>query len=157
MNATTHIHRLAGLLLLTLVFAASYAQISQYAHSPVIVGQQDLRIKQGQTLMMHPDSLIIGDLDQGDYSGYQMNLSSGTNYIIKGNEIVPKSGYTGMLYVPCQVDDGQLVSNTYLLELLIAPAGNDRSSIASQRIYVSPDGNDQSAGSFAAPFGSLEI
>lgn len=143
---------------LSLLFICQFgiSQISQYNHSPVIVGQQDLHIPQKMSLIVHPDSLIIGDVDQGNYSDYKITLGDGDNYSIQGMEIIPASNFSGILYVPCQVSDGELNSNIYQLEIIVRPAGAGIPSLGGLAYYVSPEGNDRSKGDYLKPFASLE-
>ena len=148
---------IAGLLLMTLATLSNFcfAQISQYAHSPVIVGQQDIHLIQGQSATVKPDKLIIGDVDTSDYSGYKITLTAGNNYTIKQNEVIPNANFTGILRVPCTVYDGKLLSNTYPLAIMVF-AKNSLSSFATVKYYVASDGNDKHNGSIASPFKTIE-
>ena len=143
-------------LTLFLACITGFSQISRYNHSPVIVGQQDLHIPQNVSLFLHPDSLIIGDMEQGDYSNYKIELTEGDHYTLLGDSITPANGFSGILYIPCRVSDGELQSNTYSLEVLVRPAGAGIPSLGSIAYYVSHEGNDRSKGDVLKPFSTLE-
>lgn len=131
------------------------AQINQYDHSPVIVGQQDLYLFPGESLHLNPDDLIIGDLDQGHYNNYAVSIQPGDNYTLHGNTITPSSNFTGILYIPCRVSDGKLFSNTYLAEVIVYREKSEHPSLTETRIYLSPEGNDGSNGSINQPFATI--
>jgi len=147
---------LSVILLLCLSSTRLFAQISEYNHSPVIVGHQDLHIVKGETLGLHPDSLIIGDLEQGNYSDYGITLHEGENYTIKENIIVPDEGFTGILFVPCQVNDGELNSNTFPLEVIVYEGKDGVFGLPRTQFYISLEGSDKSPGTRNEPFASLE-
>lgn len=147
---------LLSALLLFGVYFCGQTQISSYNHSPVIVGQQDLHIPQNVNMILHPDSLIIGDMEQGDYSNYKIKLTEGDHYSLQGDSIIPAPGYSGILYIPCQVSDGKLQSNTYKLEVIVRPAGAGVPALGTKAFYISPDGNDRSKGDFLKPFATLD-
>ena len=127
------------LLATCLIFSYSNAQISKYNHSPVIVGHQDLKIFMGEDLLIHPDSLIIGDLEQGNYSEFGIILHKGKNYTIKGNTIIPARGFTGTLDVPCQVNDGKLNSNVFQLEVFVYDGRDGYLWMSGLELYVDPE------------------
>ncbi|MFC2111714.1 right-handed parallel beta-helix repeat-containing protein [Bacteroidota bacterium] len=139
-----------------LIFSYSNAQINDYNHSPVIVGHQDLKIFMGEDLVIHPDSLIIGDLEQGNYSEYRIILQAGENYTIKGNTIIPAKGYIGILDVPCQVNDGELNSNVFQLEVFVYDGRDGYLWMSGLDLYVDPEGDDSNPGSLSKPFKTLE-
>lgn len=131
------------------------AQISHYTHAPVIVGQQDLHVAKGQSVVVTPDSLIIGDVDASDYSHYPVVLEEGKNYRVQNNTIIPDPSFTGILYVPCRVKDPKLSSNTYPLEVIVYPSAQQR-SLATVRFYVSEKGSDIAKGDVRQPFKTIE-
>ncbi len=127
------------LMTMTICLSSLSAQISQYDHPPFIVGQQPMSTSESQAVAMHPDLLIIGDLDQADYSAYKLFLGNGDNYQIEGSSIIPSEGFNGILYVPCSVSDGLLSSNTFELEVLVYPKINTYPSIAGMQIIANPE------------------
>lgn len=130
-------------------------QVSNYDHAPVIAGQQDLHLRQGQSIVINPDSLIIGDLDTADYSNYSVILEPGKNYRLQNNKVIPDPSFTGILYIPCRVKDPVLSSNTYPLEIIVYPMGK-MPSFATTRFYVAGNGKDTGNGTFQSPFITIE-
>jgi hypothetical protein len=90
---------------------------------PVIEGQQALSILEDESLEITLAHLKVNDNDNIYPDDFTLELSSGTNYLIEGNKILPKVNYEGDLAVPVTVNDG--AHNSELFELTVSVTAVD--------------------------------
>lgn len=99
--------------------------------APVISGQQILTTGEDVSKTIELTDLIVDDPDNPYPEGFTLLLSSGANYTLSGNTVVPALNYSGVLTIPVQVNDGLLNSNIFNLELQVTPV-NDAPVITGQ-------------------------
>ena len=92
--------------------------------APVITGQQILTTDEDVSKTIELTDLIVNDPDNPYPAGFILLVSSGTNYILAGNTVVPASNYSGALTIPVQVNDGLLNSNIFNLMLQVTPVND---------------------------------
>ena len=159
----------------------SEAQINSYQHPPVIMGQKTIEINGDSSLFLHPGLLVIHDVDEADFSTYEISVSGGSNYSLSESTIRPNEGFIGNLYVNVRVSDGTYESNVFQLIVGVEPMKNkidhrllgqdsvrilknshfklkpDRfifrkvPSVEHAAFYVSPSGNDNGDGTIDDP------
>ena len=99
--------------------------------APVITGQQTLTTNEDQALTIELTHLSVDDPDNTYSTGFTLLVFSGSDYTLEGNTITPAPDYNGTLSVPVQVNDGQLNSNIYELQVQVT-ALNDAPVITGQ-------------------------
>lgn len=128
-----------------------HAQVSNFNHPPIILGQKDFTLRTGKTFRITPDLLIIHDMDGLENNKFQVIIEKGNNYKLKSkNQIEITSNTCGKIKVPVKITDGFSTSNSYNLILCCK---NLESKV---NIYVSPKGKDSNNGSINKPLKSME-
>jgi hypothetical protein len=79
-------------------------------NQPLIVGQSTLGIQEGNSITLLVNNFTITDPDSAVFTLY---VQDGENYTHNGNEILPNSGYSGVLIVPIIVSDGSNYSPVF--------------------------------------------
>jgi gliding motility-associated-like protein len=82
---------------------------------PVITGHNALSTNQNQPITIQTGDLKVSDPDNRYPDDFAMRLNPGNNYTVSGNQVVPQTGFSGMLSVNVIVNDGQADSEPYAL------------------------------------------
>lgn len=98
---------------------------------PQITGQQPVSTNENQPFTIDFSHLTVSDVDNGYPNGFTLLVSSGADYTVSGSTITPSPGFSGTLTVPVQVNDGQLNSNIFEMQISILPV-NDAPVITGQ-------------------------
>jgi gliding motility-associated-like protein len=86
---------------------------------PVIIGQDDLSVKESSALPILLTNLKVTDDDNSYPDDFTLTLYDGPNYTISGTSIIPVSGFTGKLNVIVSVNDGIDESDKYDLTIQV--------------------------------------
>jgi|GEM_PF-3264013 len=88
--------------------------------APVITGQSPLSLIQGSSIMLLSGYLTVADPDNipADFS---LLVTDSINYSVSGTTVIPDAGFSGTLYVPVQISDGNLLSNKFTLTVTVLP------------------------------------
>jgi large repetitive protein len=106
--------------------------------APVITGQTALNTNEDQPLTINLTDLSVTDPDNSFPEGFTISLSAGDNYTIAGNTVTPDVNFKGVLFVPVQVNDGELNSNVLALQINVADV-NDPPVIVGQLPVSTPE------------------
>jgi gliding motility-associated-like protein len=119
---------------------------------PKIIGQQELRTVENQSIKIELTDLIVEDSDDWFYPwGFTMQLYDGDNYSVSGNTVIPKPSFFGTLTVPVTVNDGEENSEKYNLKITVE-GSNDAPIITGQEpVIINEDG------SFTITFNHLKV
>jgi len=98
---------------------------------PVITGQKTLTILEDQTIALSFGDLTVEDPDNPYPTGFSMTVLPGPNYTFTGTTITPALNFNGTLVVSVKVNDGELDSQPYSLQITITPV-NDPPVITAQ-------------------------
>jgi gliding motility-associated-like protein len=86
---------------------------------PVITGQASLSTNENTNITIQFSDLSVYDPDNAYPNGFTLSLSSGNNYSIQGNTVIPAQGFSGTLIVPVTVNDGQASSDPFNLSISV--------------------------------------
>jgi gliding motility-associated-like protein len=87
--------------------------------APTITGQSSLSTNQNQSITIQLSNLMVTDPDDVFPNGFTMILYEGSNYTVSNNLITPIQDYYGMLSVPVTVNDGNVNSALYNLQIKV--------------------------------------
>ncbi len=105
---------------------------------PEITAQaKTLATNENQALTIPLDALTVTDVDNTYPNGFSLKIQAGTNYTVSGNDITPKTGFSGDLKVAVKVDDGKDDSNVF--ELTVAVKAKPNQPPVAQDISVETD------------------
>jgi gliding motility-associated-like protein len=110
----------------TLTITVSPANVA-----PVITGQLPLTTNEETSLTIGLNHLKVTDPDNKYPDDFTIQLFSGTNYTLAGTTITPIANFNGTLQVGVRVNDGEVYSNTYNLQVTVTPV-NDAPVITGQ-------------------------
>jgi gliding motility-associated-like protein len=99
--------------------------------SPIITGQTQVATSEEQPIEIVLSQLIVSDPDNQYPSGFSMSVSSGENYALNGNTVIPALNFSGVLSVPVVVNDGSASSSVFSLQVTVNGT-NDAPVIVSQ-------------------------
>ncbi len=102
--------------------------VFQPGAEPSINGQEVLFTNEDIPLSILFEHLSVSDADDDYPNGFTLQLGTGENFTVNGNEVIPNLNYTGELSVPVSVNDGEFPSNTFPLTILVLPI-NDKPEI----------------------------
>ncbi|MEM6526047.1 MAG: BspA family leucine-rich repeat surface protein, partial [Bacteroidota bacterium] len=74
--------------------------------APVITGQQTITTPQNTAVNMELDDMLVSDVDNTFPVGFSLSVSTGQNYTVNGNSVLPDLDFVGDLLVPVVVNDG---------------------------------------------------
>lgn len=161
------------------------AQIADYSHPPMILGQERIKIESDSVLFLGPELLIIHDMDEGDFTRCEVLASDGANYLLSDKLLSPDPGFSGVLYLEVRVSDGEHESKPYQLKVEVSdtvesysyelngqyPAETEQGISYSldmdqlkvhrfpldyqAHLYVAPDGDDANPGTEDQPLKTL--
>lgn len=100
--------------------------------APVITGQQAISTDEDKPFTIQTSDLIITDPDNSQFT---ITISNGSNYTFSGLVVTPSSEFNGTLSIPVQVNDGELNSPLYYLQLKVN-AANDPPKITAQQMLT---------------------
>ena len=107
--------------------------LSQWGnYRPVIVGQRPLTVEQGKSITIQFEDLTVIDLDDQYPEGFTMRIRDRANYSVDGRTITPRENFTGTLFVPVSVDDGQDESRNFDLRIEVIEVQNVPPTITGQ-------------------------
>jgi VCBS repeat-containing protein len=92
--------------------------------APQITGQVPLSVAEDASLQIGFDDLFVSDSDSSYPDGFQLVLQTGENYTVNANVVVPSPDFDGALNVPAIVNDGELDSPVFTLQISVL-AEND--------------------------------
>ncbi|MFI3247842.1 MAG: right-handed parallel beta-helix repeat-containing protein [Rikenellaceae bacterium] len=138
--------------ILTFVVLCATAQISEYQHPCSIIGQEEISTPKNQPFTPSLNSLIIHDVDDNIGNTFDLKLLKGENYKIQNGEVIPNKGFTGLLTVNIQINDGTFDSDPFGLKVQVGERVIDESKI----IYVAENGDDSANGSISHPLKTLQ-
>lgn len=92
--------------------------------APIISGQEQLSIFQGESLPIELTQLTVTDSDNNYPADFSLRVFNGPNYRVNQNTITPDVNFTGTLKVPVTVNDGQNESNRYELTIEVSKPQN---------------------------------
>ena len=98
---------------------------------PQITGQQAITIAEDQPVAIGFSNLVVADPDNTYPTGFTLTLFPGMNYVISGSTVTPAANFKGTLSVPVQVNDSQLNSNLFQLQITVSDV-NDAPIITGQ-------------------------
>lgn len=103
--------------------------------SPVIDGQNMLTIEEETPIAITLNDLLVTDPDSTYPQDFTLTLQSGDHYSFSALTLTPDANYNGSIEVNVIVNDGELDSNTFALEVTVTPindapvANNDAVSV----------------------------
>jgi gliding motility-associated-like protein len=100
-------------------------------NAPTITGQYTVTTPEEFPVTIRLADLQVTDPDSPFPTGFTLTVSEGTNYTVSGHEITPAVDFNGTLSVPVVVNDGQLSSPVYNLQVQVT-AANDPPVITGQ-------------------------
>lgn len=95
-------------------------QVIAVNDAPVITSQASLGTSENQSLTILLSHLTVTDPDDNYPEDFTLSVLPGTNYSVSGNTITPASGFSGNLMVPVSVNDGDVDSNPYNLNVAVS-------------------------------------
>ncbi len=99
------------------IFVAQ-ATVTAVNDAPEIIGQVLVNIEEEAPFTLSPVLLTIRDVDDTEFT---LQASTGANYSLTGNTLTPDDNFNGTLNVAVTVSDGDLTSNTYVLDIQVLP------------------------------------
>jgi gliding motility-associated-like protein len=111
-----------------------YLQVSVIAvnDAPVITGQNELSVEKAKSITIGLADLQVTDPDNNYPDDFSIHVSAGDNYAVAGDVVTPKNDFTGTLSIPVTVNDGELESAIFSLQLTVVPPPNVKPVIKSQ-------------------------
>lgn len=106
---------------------------------PVITGQREMVIRSNRSTMLDISRLDISDPDNENTTGFTLKILPGTDYTGNGNMITPTAGYIGTLTVTVVVNDGEVDSAPYDLEVEVIPGGSAPLITGQQPLVMNED------------------
>lgn len=103
--------------------------------APLITSQLPITIAEDQAVVLDFSHLVVSDPDNSYPTGFILSLFTGTNYTLSGNTIIPNPNFKGTLSVPVQVNDSQLNSNLFQLQVTVSEI-NDTPVITGQTVVT---------------------
>lgn len=98
---------------------------------PVITGQDALTTPEEQSITLTTADVMVTDPDDAYPADFTLTANSGDNYSLSGNTITPAADFNGTITVPVTVNDGELNSEIFNVEILVS-AVNDTPVITGQ-------------------------
>ena len=114
-------------------------EVTNVNDPPVITGQQQLAINEGESLAFDLTFLTVSDADNSYPDDFTFSLSAGTNYTLSGTTIIPDPEFSGTLTVPVTVNDGSASSDPFNLSVSVN-AVNDPPVITGQVALATSEG-----------------
>ncbi|MBN2350167.1 MAG: putative Ig domain-containing protein [Bacteroidales bacterium] len=112
-------------------------QVINVNDPPVINGQNDLSMNQGESI-----NILLADLDVTDVDNTAGELSvevlDGQNYTYSGINVTPTASFSGLLEVNIKVHDLVSASETFVLEITVGPSGVKDFASDFYSIYPNP-------------------
>ncbi len=103
------------------VFYAS-VEVSPVNDAPVVTGTvSPISTIEETPIDIHLNDLVVTDPDNDFPNGFTFTLSSGSNYSVAGNTIIPAVDFDGTLAVHLFVNDGSANSAVYNLSVVVGP------------------------------------
>ncbi len=88
--------------------------------APVITGQQEVEIMQGESLMFEPPFIDVEDAHFNYPEEFTIMLHEGENYELEDDLlIIPEPSFTGVLQVPVVVNNGYQSSDPFAFEVMV--------------------------------------
>lgn len=106
--------------------------------APVITGQQTLTINEDQPITLELSNLTVNDPDDTYPDDFTLTVLAGSNYTFSNNTVTPALNYNGTLSVSVKVNDGDVDSAPYNVQITITPV-NDPPVITAQSALTTPE------------------
>jgi gliding motility-associated-like protein len=101
---------------------------------PSIIGQAPLSIQNTESITIQLTHLIVTDSDNSYPADFTLQVLNGNDYNLTGTTVTPNAGFTGVLTVKVNVNDGTDDSNFFDLKITVsAPPTNVRPAITGQQ------------------------
>jgi hypothetical protein len=94
---------------------------------PVITGQKDLSVIEGEPLTIRRAYLRVTDPDNAYPEDFTFTIGDGENYTHTGRTVTPVPDFAGILRVPVTVDDGTSESDPFMLRITVTAKEHMRS------------------------------
>src|SRR5690606_37600235 len=91
---------------------------------PVITGQDPLNTDEGEAITISLDNLTVTDPDNDYPDDFTLTVLPGTNYTFSGNVVTPNQDVEGVISVTIKVNDGEIDSAPYSLQITINGINN---------------------------------
>ena len=118
------------------LLGTSFAFGQKNDSKPEIVGQTPLPLvtSEGTPLTVKLTNLIVNDADAAPVypDGFTLEINSGKNYTVQGNNVTPNNGFAGRLSVRIRVNDGKNNSDWFDLQIDVTGAQNVAPKITGQ-------------------------
>jgi hypothetical protein len=95
--------------------------------APQITGQVDpgLSTPEETALTITLDHLVVSDPDNSFPADFMLVVQDGSNYTRSGAQITPDAEFSGTLSIPVMVNDGDLDSNVYNLQVAVTTVNDN--------------------------------
>jgi gliding motility-associated-like protein len=111
-------------------------EVSKSANqAPTITGQEELKVKEDETITLKLSDLKVTDPDNNYPNGFSIKIAEGPNYSFSGLTITPAKNFNGPLSVPVTVNDGENDSPGYTVNIEVT-AVNDAPTITGQATLI---------------------
>jgi hypothetical protein len=113
----------------TLITLATVAPVND---APIITGQANITVKEDTPTSLTLSQFNVTDVDSDAFSlSLVAGVSTGSNYTIAENEVIPAANFYGELLVPVMVSDGTENSDVFIALVNVTPV-NDAPVVTSQ-------------------------
>jgi hypothetical protein len=92
--------------------------------APSIVGQKNVVVDEDSAYTVKLDDLEVVDPDNIYPQGFSLSLSTGNNYTLDNQTVIPDDNFNGDLSVGVRVNDGNADSDEYALEISVEPVND---------------------------------
>ncbi|MGF1510560.1 MAG: Ig-like domain-containing protein [Myxococcota bacterium] len=109
------------------------------ADAPVIVGQEDLRVSEDESLTLTLSDFTIQDPDSIVPDDIQLTVLAGSNYTLNGNTIQPDPDFNGSLTVPVQANDGTQDGPVFNAVVIVEPVNDPPRIVGGPSLAIDED------------------
>ena len=92
--------------------------------APIISGYNPLTTNQNTPKTVGLGDLTVADVDDNFPIGFSLNIQEGANYSVDGSLVIPAADFTGLLSVPITVNDGELNSPVFVIQITVEATGS---------------------------------
>jgi gliding motility-associated-like protein len=106
-------------------------QVNSVNNVPVITGQKSLSVNEDNNITIKLNDLTVVDADNTYPADFTLKVNAGANYTVSGAIVTPAANFNGTLSVSVTVNDGNVDSAPYNLQITVNPV-NDAPTITGQ-------------------------
>lgn len=109
---------------------------------PIITNQTAIIINEDEYFTLDFSHLKVTDPDNNYPEGFTMQIGMGENYSVQNKTIIPLPDYSGNIFVPVTVNDGEVTSDPFSFQITVRPI-NDAPEIElndADTLYIKPGG-----------------